>query len=112
MQPEAAELPCRSCYVAGEPCRVLAGSVRSSGCRKGKTPCNVPSFEPPKTNAINDWTPKYLRERLGADRMSVSAVQDYLQTHRRNVNAVDAPAHVQPSLASGSGPAPRYDLLW
>ncbi|KAL9936237.1 hypothetical protein V8E36_005079 [Tilletia maclaganii] len=159
LQPEAAELPCRGCYVAGQSCRVLASSVRCTGCRKGKDPCNVngrsesnlshtlpnyrvqpanvpaapsfatdpairaalyvllqaaarklPTYEPPKTNATNDWTPKYLRERLGAGNMSVPAVQDYLQTRRRYANAVDAPAHVQPSLASGSGSAPRYDL--
>ncbi|KAL9935912.1 hypothetical protein V8E36_005489 [Tilletia maclaganii] len=138
VQPEAAELPCRGCYVAGQSCRVLAGSIRCTGCRKGKDPCNVngripsfatdpairaalyvllqaaarklPTYEPPKTNATNDWTPKYLRERLGAGNMSVPAVQDYLQMRRRYANAVDAPAHVQPSLASGSGSAPRYDL--
>ncbi|KAL9937808.1 hypothetical protein V8E36_003353 [Tilletia maclaganii] len=134
VQPEAAELPCRGCYVAGQSFRVLACSVRCTGCRKGQDPCNVngrtpsfatdpairaalyvllqaaarklPTYEPPKTNATIDWTPKYLRERLGAGNMSVPAVQDYLQTRRRYANAVDAPAHVQPSLASGSGSAP------
>ncbi|KAL9939204.1 hypothetical protein V8E36_002017 [Tilletia maclaganii] len=86
VQPEAAELPCRGCYVAGLSCCVLAGSVQCTGCRKGKDPYNVkghtpsfatdpairaalhvmlqtaarklPSYEPPKTNAISDWRAK------------------------------------------------------
>ena len=73
---------------------------------------------PPKLNPSNDWTSRYLQDVLGEAALSDPDIRAHLdrsgtRNHpgRAGTAAANAPAHVQPSLASGSNAqAPSYNI--
>ncbi|KAL9938281.1 hypothetical protein V8E36_002904, partial [Tilletia maclaganii] len=76
------------------------------------------TYVPPKLNPSNDWTSRYLQDVLGEAALSDPDIRAHLdrsgtRNHpgRAGTAAANAPAHVQPSLASGSNAqAPSYNI--
>ncbi|KAK0524030.1 hypothetical protein OC834_005687 [Tilletia horrida] len=79
-------------------------------------------YVPPKINPANDWTSKYLKDVFGEKALEHPDIRSHLgrsgtrtvpgtRTRTPLPTAANAPAHVQPYLASGSNTtAPTYDL--
>ncbi|KAE8206648.1 hypothetical protein CF327_g7517 [Tilletia walkeri] len=138
--PQVAKLPCVHCHKHKLVCKVLPDAKRCQGCTKSRNGCNVdgrtPDFRgeqsllrqriykklheaalkakpyiPVRTNASNDWTAKYLEDLLGEEARQDADVRQHLGRDAP-IMAANAPASMQPLLASGSGTTgpPAYSL--
>ncbi|KAK0519901.1 hypothetical protein OC842_007282 [Tilletia horrida] len=77
---------------------------------------------PPQINPANDWTSKYLKDVLGEKALEHPDIRSHFgrggtltvpgsRTRTQLPTATNAPAHMQPYLASGSNTTPlTYDL--